>query len=73
MNNKEILKQHLVTLLREKRIKLEEFIDNEMSEKDIANALKFISEQDDNHYISDLKRTATGQFSITLETGVTYL
>lgn len=73
MTNKEQLKQHLVRLHREERIKLENFINNEISEKDAIVALDYISKHSPEHKILDMNYDDKGLFSISLEIGVTFL
>ena len=58
--------------MKEKVVELEKFIDNEISDSDIEKAFKFLKENGDNHRISHLNYTKSGEFVIKLETGVTF-
>ncbi len=73
MTNKEKLKQHLERLPREERINFENFINNEILEKDVIKALNYIAEHSPGHRILSMGYSDNGLFSISLEIGVTFL
>lgn len=72
-NIKEILKQYIAFSPRERRIQLENFVENEMYEKDILYAINYVQKADSNGNVHSITKLSynNGDFSISIETGIT--
>lgn len=72
-NIKETLKQYVAFSPRERRILLENFIDNEMYEEDILYAINYVQNADKNGNIHSVTKLSYNgkDFSISIEAGVT--
>lgn len=73
MSKKFILKGHLKGYPRERRLELEAYIDAELSDQNVEDALEYIKKLESAgtpHYITRIVKS-NGNLSVTTETGVT--
>ena len=75
MSEREKLKMHIKYSTEEKRIELENFIDNILSKEDLKKALNYLDDlnKTTSHRITEIKYSEEGDLSIQAETGLTFL
>ena len=75
MSERTKLKMHLKPSTEEKKIELENFIDNIISKEDLKNAVNYLDElnKSTSHQITEIKYSEDGDLNIQAETGLTFL
>lgn len=74
--DKELLKKLVAFTPRERRLELENLIDNEIRSEDIKKALLYVNKLNqggDAHYITQIGYSPSGDFFIFTQTGMTFL
>lgn len=75
MSEREKLKMYIKYSIEEKRIELENFIDNILSKEDLKKAVTYLDDLNKvtSHRITKIKYSDEGDLSIQAETGLTFL
>ena len=75
-SKKDILKSYIKFSPRERKVELEAFIDNEISDNDVNSAIDYVQKLNDNnhsHSITEMGYSDAGDFYVKTETGMTFI
>jgi hypothetical protein len=75
MTERESIKMHLIERPEDKRIELENFVDNNLEEIDIIKVTNYLNElnKSTSHRIIEIQYSEQGDLYIKAETGLTFI
>ena len=75
MTEREKIKMHLIERPKDKRLELENFIDNNLQEVDVSKVTSYLDElnRSTSHRIVEIKYSEQGDLFVKAETGLTFL